>query len=62
MLIDIDLKRFWEIKGNIREARERKKVMELYGAAYTAEGIITLAGRPALYERPGYGRCGGRCA
>ena len=44
MLIDIDLKRFWTIKGNIREARERKKVMELFGAAYTAEGIITLAG------------------
>ena len=44
MLLDIDLKRFWTIKGTIKEARARKEVMEIYGAAYTAEGIITLAG------------------
>ncbi len=44
MLLDIDLKRFWTIKETIREARARKEVMEIYGAAYTAEGIITLAG------------------
>ncbi|MBN2626619.1 MAG: aminotransferase class III-fold pyridoxal phosphate-dependent enzyme [Spirochaetales bacterium] len=44
MLLDIDLKRFWTIRNTIREARSRKTVMEQYGAAYTAEGIITLAG------------------
>ncbi|MBI9102994.1 MAG: aminotransferase class III-fold pyridoxal phosphate-dependent enzyme [Spirochaetales bacterium] len=44
MLLDIDVKKFWTIKKTIHEAHERKAVMEVFGAAYTAEGIITLAG------------------
>ena len=44
MLVDIDIKRFWKIKDTIRQAHQRKEAMELFGAAYTAEGIITLAG------------------
>ncbi len=44
MLLDIDIKRFWTIKKTIRQAHERKRAMELFGAAYTCEGIITLAG------------------
>jgi len=44
MLLDIDIKRFWTIKNTIKDARARKKIMEIFGAAYTSEGIITLAG------------------
>ncbi len=44
MLLDIDIKRFWKIKDTIRQAHARKEAMESFGAAYTAEGIITLAG------------------
>ncbi|EPG73193.1 aminotransferase, class III [Leptospira fainei serovar Hurstbridge str. BUT 6] len=44
MLLDIDIRKFWKIKRTIREAHERKKAMEEMGAAYTAEGLVTLAG------------------
>lgn len=44
MLLDIDIKRFWTIKETIKQAHARKDAMEQFGAAYTAEGIITLAG------------------
>jgi len=44
MILDISIKRFWTIKKTIAEAHERKAAMELFGAAYTKEGIITLAG------------------
>lgn len=44
MILDIDIKRFWTVKKTIAEAHRRKAAMELFGAAYTAEGIITLAG------------------
>lgn len=44
MLLSIDIKRFWTIKSTIAEAHRRKKVMEEMGAAYMAEGIVTLAG------------------
>ena len=44
MLVDIDIKRFWKIKDTISQAHARKEAMEYFGAAYTAEGIITLAG------------------
>ncbi|MDC7126696.1 MAG: aminotransferase class III-fold pyridoxal phosphate-dependent enzyme [Spirochaetales bacterium] len=44
MLLDIDIKRFWTIKETIHQAHERKAAMEYFGAAYTAEGIISLAG------------------
>lgn len=44
MLMDIDIKRFWTIKDTIHQAHARKEAMEFFGAAYTAEGVITLAG------------------
>jgi len=44
MLLDIDIKRFWTIKETIRQAHARKEAMEFFGAAYTSEGMITLAG------------------
>jgi len=44
MFVKIELLRPWTIPGAIREAKARKKVMEEYGAAYLAEGIVTLAG------------------
>ena len=44
MILDIDIRKFWKIKETIRQAHSRKEAMEYFGAAYTAEGIITLAG------------------
>ncbi|GBF39037.1 aspartate aminotransferase family protein [Leptospira johnsonii] len=44
MLLEIDVKKFWKIKSTIKEAHTRKKAMEEMGAAYMAEGIVTLAG------------------
>lgn len=44
MLLDIKLSRFWKIKATIAEAGIRKKAMEEMGAAYMAEGLVTLAG------------------
>ncbi|TGN03181.1 aspartate aminotransferase family protein [Leptospira dzoumogneensis] len=44
MLLEIDIKKFWKIKSTIHEAHTRKKAMEEMGAAYMAEGIVTLAG------------------
>ena len=44
MLMHIDIRRPWKIKSTIREAHTRKKAMEEMGAAYMAEGLVTLAG------------------
>lgn len=44
MLASIDFKRFWTIKNTISEAHRRKRAMEEMGAAYMAEGLVTLAG------------------
>lgn len=44
MLLDIRLSRFWKIKSTIAEAGKRKQAMEEIGAAYMAEGLVTLAG------------------
>ncbi len=44
MLAKIDFTKFWTIKGVISEAHRRKRAMEEMGAAYMAEGIVTLAG------------------
>jgi len=44
MLMHIDLARFWTVKRTIDEAHRRKRAMEEMGAAYMAEGIVTLAG------------------
>ncbi|MBF9017870.1 MULTISPECIES: aspartate aminotransferase family protein [unclassified Oceanispirochaeta] len=44
MLFDINLMRFWEIPAKLKEIHKRKDVMTHMGAAYMAEGIVTLAG------------------
>jgi glutamate-1-semialdehyde 2,1-aminomutase len=44
MFVRIDLHRPWTIRATIKEAKTRKTKMEEYGAAYMAEGIVTLAG------------------
>jgi glutamate-1-semialdehyde 2,1-aminomutase len=44
MFVQIDLRKPWTIQAAISEAKARKKKMEEYGAAYMAEGIVTLAG------------------
>jgi len=53
MLLHIDLKKFWTVKKTIEEAHSRKRVMEHMGAAYMAEGIVTLAGS-RLYTSAAY--------
>jgi len=40
----IDFNRIWEVPGKLKEIQARKTVMEEMGAAYTAEGVVTLAG------------------
>lgn len=44
MFRSIELKKFWKIPRTVKDVKHRKHVMEEMGAAYTAEGIITLAG------------------
>jgi len=44
MHFTVDFNRIWEIPGKLKEIKARKTVMEEMGAAYTAEGVITLAG------------------
>jgi glutamate-1-semialdehyde 2,1-aminomutase len=53
MHFTIDFKRFWEIPGKMKEIKARKTVMEEMGAAYMAEGIVTLAGS-RLYVNAAY--------
>ena len=40
----VDFNRIWEVPAKLKEIKARKTVMEEMGAAYTAEGVITLAG------------------
>jgi len=47
MLFDINLFKLWEIPGKIKEIHARKDVMTHMGAAYMAEGLVTLAGSRA---------------
>lgn len=44
MLFDIPWKTPWKIPSLLKEIRARKEAMEHMGAAYMAEGIVTLAG------------------
>jgi glutamate-1-semialdehyde 2,1-aminomutase len=44
MLFDIDMVRPWRIPKLLKEIHSRKEVMTHMGAAYMAEGIVTLAG------------------
>jgi len=49
----INFSKFWKIPGMMKEIKARKTVMEEMGAAYTAEGVITLAGS-RLYASAAY--------
>jgi glutamate-1-semialdehyde 2,1-aminomutase len=53
MLFDVDFSRFWTVPATLKNVHERKKVMEEMGAAYMAEGIVTLAGS-RLYTSAAY--------
>jgi glutamate-1-semialdehyde 2,1-aminomutase len=53
MLFDINFAKFWEIAGKMKEIKARKQVMEEMGAAYMAEGVVTLAGS-RLYTSAAY--------
>ncbi len=44
MLFHIPWNRPWKIPGTIKQIHARKEVMEEMGAAYMAEGIVSLAG------------------
>ncbi|MDY3938970.1 MAG: aminotransferase class III-fold pyridoxal phosphate-dependent enzyme [Spirochaetia bacterium] len=44
MLFSISLLKFWKIPGVLKETTRRQKMMQKMGAAYMAEGIVTLAG------------------
>lgn len=44
MLFDIHLTRPWRIPGQLKEIHARKDIMTHMGAAYMAEGLVTLAG------------------
>ncbi|MCR4842674.1 MAG: aminotransferase class III-fold pyridoxal phosphate-dependent enzyme [Eubacterium sp.] len=49
----IDLKKLWEIPSILKQTGIRQKEMEHMGAAYMAEGIVTLAGS-RLYTSAAY--------
>jgi glutamate-1-semialdehyde 2,1-aminomutase len=49
----LNWKKPWQIPAIIKETSERKKEMEHMGAAYMAEGIVTLAGS-RLYTSAAY--------
>ncbi len=53
MLFDVDFSRFWTVPATLKNVSARKKVMEEMGAAYMAEGIVTLAGS-RLYTSAAY--------
>ncbi len=44
VLFDINLFKFWELPGKIKEIHKRKDIMTHMGAAYMAEGLVTVGG------------------
>lgn len=44
LLMELNLRRFWEVPAKIREVEARTKFMQEMGAAYMAEGIVSLSG------------------
>jgi len=44
LLMSIDLKKIWKIPATLKEVEARTKFMQEMGAAYMAEGIVTLSG------------------
>jgi glutamate-1-semialdehyde 2,1-aminomutase len=53
MHFSIDFSKIWQIPGKMKQITARKTVMEEMGAAYMAEGIVTLAGS-RLYTNAAY--------
>lgn len=53
LIFDIDWSKIWKLPKTLKEVGARKKVMEEMGAAYMAEGIVTLAGS-RLYTSASY--------
>jgi len=53
MHFSINFNKIWEIPAKMKEIKARKTVMEEMGAAYTSQGIITLAGS-RLYTSAAY--------
>jgi glutamate-1-semialdehyde 2,1-aminomutase len=44
MHFTLDFNKIWKVPATLKAVKARKTVMEEMGAAYTAEGIVTLAG------------------
>lgn len=44
LLMAVDLKKLWKVPATIKEIEARTKLMQEMGAAYMAEGIVTLSG------------------
>ena len=44
VLFDINLFKLWELPGKIKEIHKRKDIMTHMGAAYMAEGLVTVGG------------------
>ncbi|MCL3782687.1 aminotransferase class III-fold pyridoxal phosphate-dependent enzyme [Prolixibacteraceae bacterium JC049] len=44
MFVEVNLKKPWTLPRSLKEIKSRKHMMEEMGAAYMAEGIVTLAG------------------
>jgi len=44
MFVRVNMKRPWTLPGALKEIKARKHMMEEMGAAYMAEGIVTVAG------------------
>jgi glutamate-1-semialdehyde 2,1-aminomutase len=53
MHFHIDWSKLWEVPGVLKQTSIRQKEMEHIGAAYMAEGIVTLAGS-RLYTNAAY--------
>lgn len=44
MFIDVNMAKFWTIPAALKEIKARKQMMEEMGAAYMAQGLVTVAG------------------
>jgi glutamate-1-semialdehyde 2,1-aminomutase len=44
LLMEVNLKKIWKVPATIKEIEARTKLMQEMGAAYMAEGIVTLSG------------------
>ena len=44
LLMELNLKKIWKVPATLKEIEARTKLMQEMGAAYMAEGIVTLSG------------------